>query len=46
MATNIDTALIPMDMEQMGEEPAIEIEIEDPESVKIGIDGVVFDLMP
>ena len=46
MATNIDTALIPMDMEQMGEEPAIEIEIEDPESVKIGIDGVEIDLMP
>ena len=26
--------------------PAIEIEIEDPEGVKIGIDGVEIDLMP
>jgi hypothetical protein len=46
MATNIDQALIPMDMGMMTEEPAIEIEIEDPESVKIGIDGVEIDLMP
>ena len=30
----------------MGDEPAIEIEIEDPEGVKIGIDGVEIDLMP
>lgn len=46
MATNFDQALIPMDMEAMSEEPAIEIEIEDPEAVKIGIDGVEIDLMP
>ena len=46
MATNIDQALIPMDMGMMTEEPAIEIEIEDPESVKIGIDGIEIDLMP
>lgn len=46
MATNMDQALIPMDMGMMTEEPAIEIEIEDPESVKIGIDGVEIDLMP
>jgi len=44
MATNIDRALTPMDM--MGEEPAIEIEIEQPEGLKIGIDGVEIDLMP
>jgi hypothetical protein len=30
----------------MTEEPAIEIEIEDPESVKIGIDGVEIELEP
>ena len=46
MATNIEQALIPMDMELMTEEPAIEIEIEDPEGVKIGIDGVEIDLLP
>ncbi len=46
MATNIEQALIPMDMGLMTEEPAIEIEIEDPEGVKIGIDGVEIDLMP
>jgi hypothetical protein len=46
MATNTDTALIPLDMGLMGDEPAIEIEIEDPEGVKIGIDGVEIDLMP
>jgi len=46
MATNIDRALTPMDMDMMGEEPAIEIEIEQPEGLKIGIDGVEIDLMP
>ena len=30
----------------MGDEPAIEIEIENPDDVKIGIDGVEIDLMP
>lgn len=46
MATNIDSALTPLDMEMMTDEPAIEIEIEDPESVKIGIDGVEIELEP
>ena len=46
MATNIDSALVPLDMGQMTEAPAIEIEIEDPESVKIGIDGVEIELEP
>ncbi len=46
MATNIDQALVPMDMDLMSAEPAIEIEIEDPEGVKVGIDGVEIDLMP
>ena len=46
MATNIDSGLVPMDMAMMTEEPAIEIEIEDPESVKIGIDGVEIELLP
>jgi hypothetical protein len=46
MATNIDQALMPFDMEGMSDEPAIEIEIEDPEGVKVGIDGVEIDLMP
>jgi hypothetical protein len=46
MATNIDQALMPQDLAMMGDEPAIEIEIEDPEGVKIGIDGVEIDLMP
>ncbi len=30
----------------MGDEPVIEIEIENPDDVKIGIDGVEIDLMP
>jgi hypothetical protein len=46
MATNMDQALIPMDMGMMTEEPALEIEIENPDDVKIGIDGVEIDLMP
>jgi len=46
MATNIDSGLVPMDMAMMTEEPAIEIEIEDPESLKIGIDGVEIELLP
>ena len=46
MATNIDQALTPLDMGVMTQEPAIEIEIENPDDVKIGIDGVVIDLMP
>ncbi len=46
MATNIDTALNPLDMGLMGDEPAIEIEIENPDAVNIGIDGVEIELMP
>jgi len=46
MATNIDAALNPMDPALMTEEPAIEIEIENPDDVKIGIGGVEIDLMP
>ena len=46
MATNIDQALMPFDPSEMSDAPAIEIEIEDPEAVKIGIDGVEIDLMP
>jgi hypothetical protein len=46
MATNIDTALNPLDMGLMGDEPAIEIEIENPDAVNIGIDGVEIQLLP
>ena len=46
MATNVDQALVPMDMGIMSAEPAIEIEIDDPEAVNIGIGGVEIDLMP
>jgi hypothetical protein len=46
MATNISPEMMPLDMGVMTEEPALEIEIEDPESVKIGIDGVEIELMP
>jgi hypothetical protein len=33
-------------LDEMGDEPAIEIEIEDPEGVRMNLDGVVIDLMP
>ena len=46
MATNIDRALMPMDPELLSDEPAIEIEIEDPEAVSIGIDGLEIELTP
>jgi len=36
----------PMGLDVVQEEPAIEIEIENPEGVTIGVDGVVIDLMP
>ena len=36
MATNMDSALAPFDPEEMGSEPALEIEIENPDSVTIG----------
>ncbi len=46
MATNIDQALVPLSPEEMGDEPMIEIEIEDPESLKIGVGGVEIELEP
>ena len=46
MATNMDPALMPFDPSEMSAEPAIEIEIENPEAVKIGIDGVEINLEP
>jgi hypothetical protein len=33
-------------LEDMGDTPVIEIEIEDPEGVRIGLDGMEIDLMP
>jgi len=44
MATNIDKAMSPYVMEEG--QPDIEIEITNPDDVKIGIDGVEIDLMP
>jgi hypothetical protein len=46
MATNIDRALSPINPEDMGMEPAIEIEIEDPEAVNIKAGGVEIQLEP
>jgi hypothetical protein len=46
MATNIDSALTPLDPSLLSEEPAIEIEIENPDDVTIGIGGLEIDLMP
>ena len=45
MATNFSPALTPLDPLMMGDEPAIEIEIENPDDVMLGIDGVEIDLM-
>ena len=46
MATNIDSALTPFNPEDMGIEPALEIEIEDPESVSIRAGDVEINLEP
>ena len=48
MATNFDKALYeaPTGLDVVEEAPPIEIEIENPEGVKIGIDGLEIDLMP
>ena len=51
MATNIDKALYTTPMPVMGlgaamEEPVIEIEIENPDSVTVGIDGMEIELEP
>ena len=42
----ISPALTPLDPTLMGDEPAIEIEIEDPEAVSLRAGGVEIDLMP
>lgn len=44
MATNIDSALVPLTLEEMGDEPMIEIEVENPESMTIGLDGIEINL--
>lgn len=49
MATNIDKSLYsaPVGLDSLDpEEAGIEIQIEDPEGVQIGIDGIEIDLMP
>ena len=48
MATNIDKALYaaPAGLDQLAEGPDLEIEIEDPESVTIGIDGMEIEIEP
>ena len=46
MATNIDSALTPFDPAMLTDEPAIEIEIENPDSVTVGIDGVEIEIEP
>ncbi len=48
MAINFDKALYsaPTGLDVVQEAPPFEIEIENPEGVKIGIDGVEIDLMP
>ena len=46
MATNIGPAMVPLLPEEMGDEPMVEIEIEDPESVKIGMGGLEIELEP
>ena len=46
MATNMDSALTPFNPEDMGLEPALEIEIEDPESVSLKTGDVEITLEP
>ncbi len=46
MATNIDKGLTAIAPEMLNEEPGIEIEVENPESMSIGIDGIEIDLEP
>ena len=46
MATNMDRGLTPFDPTEMTAEPALEIEIEDPESVRINAGGVEIELEP
>ena len=44
MATNFDPALVPLSPEEMGDEPMVEIEIEDPESLTISAGGLEISL--
>ena len=46
MATNIDASLTPFDPALLSDEPAIEIEIENPAAVTVGIDGLEIQLEP
>jgi len=46
MATNIDSAMTPFDPNVMTDEPALEIEIQNPDSVKIGMGGLEVELEP
>ncbi len=46
MATNVDKAMTPYRMADEVDQPLLEIEIEDPKSLRIGMDGVEIDLMP
>jgi hypothetical protein len=47
MPTNFDKAATPFDMDDdVNEEMGIEIEIEDPESVSVGIDGLEVTILP
>ena len=46
MATNFDPALTPLDPELMTDEPALEIEIEDPEAVRLRTGDVEIELEP
>ena len=46
MPINFDPTMVPLSPEEIGDEPMVEIEIEDPEAVSIGMDGLQIDLMP
>ena len=43
---SLTQAPVGLDEEEMGEGPELEIVIENPEDVEIGVDGLVIDLMP
>jgi len=46
MATNIDNALTPLDPAMLTDEPALEIEVENPESMSIKAGGIEINLEP
>ena len=46
MATNMDSALTPFNPEDMGAEPVLEIEVENPDAMSIKADGVEINLEP